>query len=114
MEIQLSHLTVGRRRLVRLMQMLKFGRIEKLVIKKGEPVFNPFPEVIGEWKFASVDNQQHKGRRLIDFTIKPEITELLCLLDNYPDGTIDLIQVRYGLPYLLELKPKLDWASLDA
>ena len=40
-----SSLSSGRARLVELMEQLCFGRIENLIIRGGEPTFDPPPKV---------------------------------------------------------------------
>ena len=47
-----SSLSPARRRLLRLMQQLNFGRIEQLTIRRGEPVLEPMPRLVVEYKFA--------------------------------------------------------------
>jgi hypothetical protein len=47
-----SSLSDPQRRLVELMQRLNFGRIEDLIIRGGEPVFDPAPKVIQKVKIG--------------------------------------------------------------
>ena len=47
-----SSLSDSHRRLVELMQRLNFGRIQNLVVRDGEPVFDPAPKVIQKVKIG--------------------------------------------------------------
>ena len=47
-----ASLSPPRRRLIELMQQINFGRIESLLVRNGEPAFDPAPVVIREVKFG--------------------------------------------------------------
>jgi hypothetical protein len=93
-----ASLSFARRRLVQLMQQINFGRIEALVVRGGEPVLDPPPRVVRELKFGA-ENGPRPEAAAADFLLKAQVVELLRELDDLGDGTIDLIEVKHGLPF---------------
>lgn len=91
-------LSEPRRRLVRLMQRLLFGRIENLVIRRGQPVFDPPPTVTREHKFGG-ENGAHPKLRADDFLLKDQVVDLFRQLDALGDGVIAVLEVKHGLPF---------------
>jgi hypothetical protein len=91
-------LSDARRRLVRLMQQIRFGKVEGLRVRGGEPVFSPPPVVTREHKFGG-ENGPHPGAEAADFRLKAQIQDLCAALDALGDGTIAVIDVRHGLPF---------------
>lgn len=93
-----ASLSLARSRLVEWMQRINFGRIEQLVIRDGEPVFDPPPQVLREFRPGG-DNTSRPESRLDDFELKREVLELLDHLDLLGNATIQLIEVKHGLPF---------------
>jgi len=91
-------LSPQRKRLVELMQGLNFGRIERLVVRDGEPVFDPPPQVLREFRPGG-DNAGRPESRLDDFELKRDVLELLDHLESLGNATIQLIEVKHGLPF---------------
>ncbi len=91
-------LSERRRQLVELLQELNFGRIEDLVIRDGQPVLNPPPHIIREVKFGG-ENGPRPERATADFRLKAQVIELFTYFDQMQDGTIDVIEVKHGLPF---------------
>lgn len=91
-------LSPGRQRLLQMMQRLNFGRMESLWIRHGEPVFNPPPRVLREVKFGG-DNGPRPEIARTDFILRKEHVELFACLDEMGEGTIDILEVRHGLPF---------------
>ncbi len=85
------------------MQRINFGRIEKLAVHDGEPVFDPFPNVTREFKFGGENGPRHEVIAK-DFVLKAEVVELLTHLGNLGNGTVEKIEVRYGLPFRMSVK----------
>lgn len=94
-------LTPARARLLDLLRSIHFGRLEQLRVRDGEPVFSPPPRVVKRVKFgpgqaparATPPASAHK---------KQQARDLLDLIDLLYTGTIDVIEVADGLPYLVE------------
>lgn len=94
-----SALSPNRQRLVDAMQQLNFGRIEGLVIRDGEPTFSPAPRLIQDIKIGSADNGPRPELGREDFALKASVIELFEHFDRLCDGTIVVVEVRYGLPF---------------
>jgi hypothetical protein len=94
--IRKSQLSPARRRLVESLCRLDYGQVQNLVLQAGEPVLDPPPAMIREWKPG-------KTQRTVapegDFALKAEWIDLLRLMDEMPDGVICRIEVQAGLPY---------------
>jgi hypothetical protein len=84
--------------LLELMQRLNFGRIEDLAILDGDPVLDPPPRVIREVKFGG-ENGPRPELDAGDFLLKTQIVELLQQFDQLGDGTIEVLEVKHGLPF---------------
>ncbi|MBP3954871.1 hypothetical protein J8F10_06190 [Gemmata sp. G18] len=95
-------LSPARQRIVELLQQLNFGRVENLVVRGGEPVLDPTPVVIREYKFAS-ENGPHPESGRPDCRLKNQVADLMSLLDDIGDGTITVLSVKHGLPFHAEL-----------
>ncbi len=92
-----SQLPPPRQALVRLFQSINFGFIECLEIRCGEPVFNPAPTVIVEVKLDAT-NEPRQEADFADFELKTELVRLMEQIDSLGDGSIDRIDIRFGVP----------------
>lgn len=92
-----SELSRPRQRLVELMQDLHFGRICDLVIRHGEPVFDPAPRTEEQVRFGGA-NGPRRERRLQDFVLKADVVALFQEIDRLQNGRILKLEVKYGLP----------------
>lgn len=95
--VKKSDLSPARRRLVELMQRLDFGQVENLLVRDGEPVWEPGPRVHREVKFPR--GEDAPPRPGSDFALKQQVRELLALLDQHPDTTLERLEVKGGLPF---------------
>lgn len=93
-----ASLSPARRRLLELFQQVNFGRVESLVVRDGEPLFDPPPRVIREIKFGG-ENGPRPELRSDDFLLKAQVVDLFSHLKRMRNGTIDTIEVKYGLPF---------------
>ena len=93
-----SSLSSARRTLLQLMQRIHFGRIENLAVRDGQPVFDPCPRIIREVKFAA-ENGPHPQRGSVDFLLKKQVVELFEHFDRNPDGVIERLEIKHGLPF---------------
>lgn len=105
-----SSLSPARRRLVELMQDLNFGRIERLEVQGGQPVFEPPPRVIREIKFGAHNGPRHEGV-LRDFVLKAQLVEFFACLDAFGDGVIERLEVQHGLPFRVIVEQSAAWAG---
>ena len=96
-------LSAARSRLVEMMQQIGFGRVDDLVIRDGEPVFDPMPRIIRDIKLGA-DNVARPQPDFADFTLKSQVVELFEHLAELGNGTVQSIEVRHGLPFRLVIE----------
>jgi hypothetical protein len=94
-----ASLTSARKRLLETVQRLSFGRIERLLIRDGNPCYEREPRIIEEIKLTS-DPSDRADCGDGDFTIKREFENLFGHLDRLQDGIVDL-EIRHSLPFRL-------------
>ena len=92
-----SQLSASRQALVRLLQSVNFGFIEGLEVRGGEPMFSPAPTVVVEVKLDA-PNDPRTEADLADYELRAELVRLMEQLDSLGDGSIDRIDVRFGVP----------------
>ena len=90
-------------RLVELMQRINFGRIERLAVCGGKPVFDPPPRVVREIKFGG-DNEPRPEITKAEFSLKSEVRGLFARLEALGDGVILRIEVQRGLPFKMSVE----------
>ena len=90
----------ARRQLVELMQRVNFGRIEGLVVRDGDPVFDDRspPRVVLEVKFGG-DNGPRPESSIADFSLKTQVADLFAHLNRLGNGRIEALTVKHGLPF---------------
>jgi hypothetical protein len=82
------------------MQRLNIGRLEGIQVRGGEPILKPMPRIVREIKIGG-DNGPRPEARREDFLLKGHVTELFRHLDELRDGTVELLEVKHGLPFRL-------------
>ena len=93
-----SDLTPRQRRLVTEMQRLRFGCIEHLLIRDGEPVFEPgLTQSLRKIKIRG-KNRPHPATSRPDTVLKAEAVELLEHLRAIDYGLVRCLTVVDGLP----------------
>jgi len=102
-----SSLSPNRRRLVELMQRANFARIEGLVVREGEPVLDEdkSPRVVLEVKFGA-ENGPRPESAISDFALKEPIVDLFAHMDRLRDGRIEVLTVKHGLPFGMQVEAK--------
>lgn len=100
-----AHLPEPRRRLLELMQRTGFGRIENLVIRSGDPVVDPPPLTIREIRFGG-ENGPRPELAMADYRLKSQVVELFAEFDRLADRTIDVLIIKYGLPFRMEIRER--------
>jgi hypothetical protein len=99
-------LSPPRRRLVEMMQSINFGQILELVVRGGEPVLDPPPEIVREVKLGANKHAQ-ASNAAGDFVLKAQVVELFEHLDLLGTGSIEVLEVQNGLPFRLRLRGKV-------
>jgi hypothetical protein len=96
-------LSKSRRQLLKLMQRIKFGKIEGLIIHNGDPVLEPAPKVIREIKLGSKEDRKSVPieNGLLE---KPQVIELLGRLSHLGSGTIQSLEIQHGLPFRIRIE----------
>lgn len=96
-------LSPARRRLVELMQKVRFGRIEKLQVRDGEPILDPPPPARRLVVFGK-KNTPRASREGADFDLKKQVKELFDLFDSEGTFLIEDLKLEDGLPVLMHVK----------
>jgi hypothetical protein len=99
-----STLSVSRRRLVDICSRIGFGRIERLLVRSGEPQFDAATLIVTERKLGA---EATPTDRSADFTLKPTVVDLMRVLDLVGNGSIRCLEVRHGLPFRVEIEGEL-------
>jgi hypothetical protein len=90
-------LTPARKRLIELMQEINYGRIERLEVREGDPVFDPFPTVLRLFLFGK-DNGPNTAPSNDSFALKKKAAELFKVFDRERSLFIRQLMVDNGLP----------------
>ncbi len=91
------------RRFLAAINELGFGRLELLRIRRGELILDPWPKTVRAVKFGSLVLPVH--RALQDaFEIRAAVREFFDYVRGVDDGEILFLEVRHGLPFLMEIK----------
>lgn len=102
--MRISQLSGSCRRMVEEMRRIKFGWVENLPIRDGEPVFDDTIEIVREIAFGK--NTKHR-RSDEDFELKTSVVELLEAFSRIRDGTVATLRIQDGLPVKMHLKERL-------
>jgi len=95
--LRLSELSPERQKLIRLCQSTNFGSIRGLEIRQGQPVFDPPPVLLIDLKLDG-DDLPRPETNLTDFGLSQEVVRLMNRLNELVNTTIDILEVRAGIP----------------
>ena len=98
-----ADLPPARARLVELMQGINFGRLEGLVVHRGEPELDPPPRVIREIKFGGENGPRMEVGKP-DFTLKAQVRDMFAQLEALGDGVIPCLEIQRGLPFRMTVE----------
>jgi hypothetical protein len=93
-----------------LMRAHQFGRIENMPVRAGEPLFDSDVKVVrivrlgGESDPSKLTNAEH-------FELKRQVRDLFDELARLENGMVIRLEFRHGLPFLIEMTPRLNRAS---
>jgi hypothetical protein len=85
------------------MQGINFGRIEGLRVADGDPVFEPMPRVVRQVKFCA-EHQPRPEKEIDDFRLKNQVVEMFDVLTRLGDGTVECLEIKHGLPFLMNVE----------
>ena len=90
-------LTPARKRLIELMQEINYGRIERLEVRDGEPVFDPPPTMLRLFLFGK-DNRPNASRGNDGFALKKKVARLFEDFERERSLSIQELVIEDGLP----------------
>jgi len=91
------------KRLVGRMQALNFGRI-KFLVRSGAPDFAQRVLTVRTVRLTGGDNGPRPEATRADFEIRKEILSLRDHVATAADGARVTVEVKHGLPFLLEIQ----------
>jgi hypothetical protein len=104
--LRFSQLSSPRQKLVRMCQTVNYGQIQGVVVRDGEPIYEPPPVVVIDAKLYR-DDGPRRELVLSDFVLRNDFCRLMARLDAAKNGMIQCIDVRAGLPRRLILEARL-------
>lgn len=93
-----SDLSPAQRRLVTEMQRIRFGCIEHLAIRNGQPVFVPGVTRTVRTILIEGTNDPHPAAGDANTVLKAKVVKLLQHLESIGDGVVRVLQINDGLP----------------
>ena len=93
----------SQKRLLKLMQSVNFGRIEQLVIRNGQPIFDPPPRVVREIKLGT-ENSSRPETALEDFVLKKQVRDLFDQFLHLNNATVRTLVIQNGLPIRMSVE----------
>jgi hypothetical protein len=93
-----SSLSSQRQRLLELCQRAFFGRVEELRVCDMQPVLDPLPRVVREYKIPG-ENKPRGEWLASEFALKAQWIELFQLFDEMQNGIIEMLEFKHGLPF---------------
>lgn len=102
-----SSLSTPRKRLLETMQRTNYGRLERLLVRAGEPVWDPPPRVIKDVKLGSSDTGPRPELQAGDFALKREHLDLFEHLQQLGTGIIEVLEIKAGLPFRITVEQQM-------
>jgi hypothetical protein len=96
-----TSISPAKRQLLNLFEDVQFGRLIGLIVRDGEPIFDPAPTVVRTLKFGAAGNPH---RPTGDPASRPAVTELFAHFTLISNGVVHKIQIADGLPLLAEIE----------
>lgn len=103
-----SDLSPQQRRLVETMQRVRFGRIEHLIVRDGDPVIEPgTTRVVRSIRFEG-ESDPHPALDRHDTVLKAGVVNLLQRLEEIGNGMVTVLRFGDGLPGSMEIDDDAD------
>ncbi|MFB3882434.1 MAG: hypothetical protein ACE149_14300 [Armatimonadota bacterium] len=97
-----TELTPARQQLLQTCRELGFGFIRNLRVVAGEPVLPSPSSIVRDIVFGK-QNGPREAEPCDDFALKAQVVELFSYLDQLGDGVIELLVVKHGLPFQMQV-----------
>jgi len=91
------------KRIVVVMQDLNFGRVT-FSVRSGQPDFTRPFRTVRTVKPAGGENGPRPEAHSADFEVRKEVTSLIEQVARAADGAQVTVEVKYGLPFLIEVE----------
>jgi len=105
-ETRKTDLTANQGQLVAKMQWLNFGHIDGLHFLNGDPLFEPPPRIIREFKFVRENGSRPEAAKA-DFALKAEVIDLFAQLEALGNGVVTRLEVKHGIPFRMIIEEDL-------
>ncbi len=99
-------LSPPQRRLLALMQEIRFGRIEGLAVHDGMPVFDHRPVLFREIKFGGEPEPSRSGVSG-DFALKAQVVEMFGHFRRMRNGMVEVLEIKNGLPFRMSVRESI-------
>jgi len=99
--MQKSDLSPARQHFLEVCRDLGFGFIRNLRIVGHDPVLPPPSDIVRDIVFGKRNGPLVIGSD--DFVLKAEVVEFLCYLDQLDDCVIEVLFVKHGLPFQMQV-----------
>jgi len=103
-----SDLSPRQRALVETMQRLRFGRIEHLIVRDGDPVIERGATRIVRSVRLDREDEQHPVLDRDDAVLKASVVNLLHRLEEISNGSVTVLRFGDGLPGSMEIDDDAD------
>ena len=89
--------------LLRVMQEINYGRIENLQVRGGEPILDGHHRIVRAIKMKGESGPRPEVSSE-EFALKIEVVELFRHLRSIGNGTVKVLEIKAGLPFLMEFE----------
>lgn len=93
-----SSLSPAWRKLIERMQRINFGQIFNLEYRDGEPICDPPPRAVRDYRFGGERGPRPEAK-LTDFALRKEVVELVEFIKQRKNGVIQVLYVKHGVPF---------------
>jgi len=93
--------TPARQHFLEVCRDLGFGFIRNLRVVGHEPVLPPLSDIVRDIVFGKRNGPHEIGSD--DFVLKAEVVEFLSYLDQLDDCVIEVLFVKHGLPFQMQV-----------
>ena len=97
-----SDLLSSERRFVAAMQKLGFGHFERLQVRNGQLILDPWPTTVRSVKFCS--GSPSRDHQPIEFELKKQLVEFFGHVRGVQAGEIRILGVQAGLPFSMQIE----------